>query len=189
MFLHFPPSHYLHILSIICLTSDINWHSPLWFWGFIEKSLGGLFSWRKSWPTWLGKVRAQVVLGATAARGAGPLQQFTANDFLLLASPSKCELPRRENLSVAAWIRGLHLELVSSGQEQGLGALISSSGIKDRFTERRVTVSGQPSLGVSAIIVHISFPRKEMRNSTQLKDLHTRAHTHSKENLCSFCFG
>lgn len=78
--------------------------------------------------------------------------------------------------------RGLHPELVSSGQEQGLGAH-RSSGIRDCCTEKGVTVSGQPSLGVPAIIVHIGFPRKEMRNSTQLEDLHMHAHTHTKENM------
>lgn len=64
------------------------------------------------------------VLGTMASQGAGPSQQFTANNFLFLASPSTCELPRGENLSVPAWIRGLHLRLISSGQEQGLGALL-----------------------------------------------------------------
>lgn len=58
----FPPSHYFHILSVICLTSDINWHSPRWFWGFIEKRLGGFLSRRKSWPTWLGKAVVKVAL-------------------------------------------------------------------------------------------------------------------------------
>lgn len=184
MFLHFPPSHYFHILSIICLTSDINWHSPRWFWGFIEKRLGGLLSRRKSWPTWLSKAIAKEFwVPQQHAVLALYSRSLPMTSYFWLLHPDVKFLGER------IWVfRGLHPELVSSGQEQGFGAHVSS-GIKDRFIERRVTVSGQPSLGVSAIIVHIGFPRKEMRNSPQLKDLHTRAHTHTKENVWSLCFG
>lgn len=50
-------------------------------------------------------------------------------------------------------------------------------GIKGRFYRKESDFEWWPSLGVSTIIVHIGFPGKEMRNSTQLKHLHIHTHT------------